>query len=208
MKRISTYWRELLCLASGSILVYTLMLWITHPPQKPSRRAVLSLFIASAAIIFVLSLRSLWRRKWRDRLAKLGASVLSRVSRFLARMFERFGNTRGGKTIVSGKTTLIFHGIERDIPTRKLPGKKKWKQLASTRERLGHLYQTFVTLRIRGGTAVYASDTPTDVQKRTEELNTVDEERLLSLYIRSRYDDRIEPLECDVVDLRERLDYK
>ncbi len=200
------YWRECSATVSFSFLCHLVMkLVVDRPSSSLGRFAYFALIIADL-VITALLLRSLWRNKWKAAFAKTAQKLFESLSRLairlLDRIFERFG-LKSHQNIIKGKTEVIFDAVDGERNGRRKKA-KRWKHLESDRERLGFLYGSMITHRIKEGKRARSSDTPLELREREE--NTHTEEELFTLYIDARYDDRTEVKEETVMSLKRRLE--
>ena len=65
-----------------------------------------------------------------------------------------------------------------------------------------YLYRYRTNDRIKHGDRIYAADTPSELRER-EDIPERDE-ALLDLYVTYRYDDRREPSESEITELKEK----
>ena len=192
MKRILNYWRETLCLFSFCVFAWSISRSIFAPPDNSFTALALLIIGFSSIAFFIYLFRWLWRNKWRYKYCSIKEKLLEKATRFFARFFEKLmkkwsmGNKK--KNVIGGNTRIIFDDtlFKRDERS----GKKalRYKQLKSDRERLRFLYRSMIMSKIRSGERIRSYDTPLELKTRSE--NSENADKLFSMYIGARYDDR------------------
>jgi hypothetical protein len=209
MKFIKKIWREALLLADVAAFLALMYLWSVSRPENMYLRAFMLIGIAATIVFAVLLLRSLWRAKWRAATAKAMQRVFGRIQKFFEKFADRLGWGRKGKSVLSGKTTVIFDRRYDDAATENrsyTTRPPKWKQLDNDRDRMRYLYRKMVSGKIKKGARIYSADTPSEAEQKIEK--TPSEKQLFDLYISCRYDERKSPKASDVQELKRELEIK
>ena len=205
MKKIWEYWREIGCVFAVTLFSYFLLLWSNDPPKTNNERFLLSAGAVASFLVLLVLLRQLWRKKWKYAFAQATQQLWTQAAKLFSRAFEHFAkkwNLSGGgrQTTLFGKTTVRFDfGMAEKTGKRsaKLP---KWKNLQTDRERLGFLYRRMITEKIKAGTRVYASDTPSEARARS--VNSESENALFDCYTHIRYDERAVPSAQKILSMK------
>ena len=202
MKKLLRWKWELLLLLLVGIMGGLLSYWLTANPTSSFVRFLLSVGIFADGGFAVLVLRRLWRDKWRQALAKGSRAIASGIAKLFLRLFERWNllaptkrNQLGGKTTFS----LDLSSFRTEKAIRHKP--KKWRQLQSNRERMSFLYRHMMVEKLRHGFLANASDTPSELAQRGE--HEAHETALFQLYTDLRYDERREPTDEILAELRD-----
>lgn len=159
------------------------------------------LFFLAFLILFYLILRK-WGKKVGQPLKELAeravhrlfARVMDAVESFRVRLGRGYDHLTGGVT----RITFDFSSGKKKPSRFRRVG---WRQLETEREKLGRLYTEVVEDRLRAGARLSPSDTPGEIRDKTPEWSSEDEQ-ILSLYARHRYDERISPPEGEGNRLR------
>ena len=187
----------------GQVAVY----WSVHRPTDPGVRALLILLSALCAALLYFTLRKLWRTKWCHALLKAARNLLSKASRWMLKLLDKWSLTGHGSRVLKGKTSVSFDFStpERVAKTKKKP--RKWKQLRTNRERMGFLYRHMLTKRIQSGMEIRPWETPAELKEKAE--NAPHEEALFDLYLDHRYDERTDCISDDTIsELKEAFQIK
>ena len=141
-------------------------------------------FLIADVIALYFTLRKLWRTKWKRLLLQSAQKIVSKIAKVLMSFIEK---RLGGKkaTVLSGKATISFDLPLQNQEKQKAPKVLKWKKLKSDREKLGYLYKHMIEHRIKHGSQIFSSETPTEIMHQGE--NEVFEEHIFSLYVDNRY---------------------
>ena len=206
MKKLWKLRFELSSLLSFTFVLGICIYWISRRPSAPFIRFLLSLSLFASAALFVLSFRRLWQTKWKKAVAKGIRKALSSAAKLLIRILEKWNEKQKGKHILGGKTTVSFDFSLLEKEEKKPRKPRKWKQLQSNKERLRFLYRRMINERIEKGVPIYSSETPCEIQQKTE--YEAHEEELFSLYIGMRYDERAEPNEEALLKLKDNFHVK
>ena len=209
MKKILEYWREIGCLFAGTLFAYFLLLWSNRPPKTNNERFLLSAGAVVSFLVLLVLLRQLWRRKWKYAFAQATQQLWARAATLFSGVFEHFAKKwnlggAGKQTTLFGKTTVHFDFGTAEKAVKKAAKLPKWKQLQNDRERLGFLYRRMITEKIKAGTRVYASDTPSEVRVRS--VNSEPENALFDCYTHIRYDERAVPSAQKILSMKNSLD--
>ena len=197
MNGVNKYKHELLLL----ILFIAFLLLITLSSSDPLIDLIFKLALIADVVAFFATLLALWRNKWRGALAKVAQKAFVRVAGAFMRVLEAVGARKKNRNILSGETQVTFSVERAERQKRASARSKKWKHLESSRDRMRYLYRYSVNDRIKRGERIYAADTPSELRAR-EEISERDE-ALLGLYVTYRYDDRREPSEEEIDELKE-----
>ena len=206
---IKEYWQEGVLL-SAVVGFVTLGYYFTY--ERPADRFAQSFMIiglVAFAVLGVIMLRRLWKRKWKDAATERWQKVFSRLQKLLEGVSNKLGlGKKIKKSILTGESKVIFEkkgsydGVKVTYE-QKLP---KWRQLRDNRSRMRYLYRNMMTDKIRRGESVYAFETPSELSERKS--NTAEEQRLFDLYIKCRYDERKAPEPIDIARIKRELDIK
>lgn len=195
---ISKYKLELLLL----LLFVAFLLLITLSSPNPLIDLIFKLSLIADVVAFFYTLLALWRNKWRGAVVRTAQKAFVRVAKAFMRVLEAVGARRKNRNILSGQTQVSF-SIERAERTRKSElRQKKWKQLESSREKMRYLYRYSIKDRIKRGERIYATDTPSELREREDIIER--DEAMLALYVAYRYDERREPSESEIMQLKEK----
>ena len=203
---IKKYWAE-----SAAVLWLSLLLHFSVMAVDVSEKSSFGRFLAFAGVAssfaaLVLTLRYLWRKKWKkafaDKLQAIMTGVFGMMSALIDRILERFGRAR--KDVLGGKTAVIFDS-ERTEKNKKHKKTRKWRSLENDRERLGFLYGRMIENRLKNKKRVRPADTPCELKEREE--NSPPEEELFDIYIEVRYNESAELSEEKLKSIKDRLEY-
>lgn len=195
---ISKYKLELLLL----LLFVAFLLLITLSSPNPLIDLIFKLSLIADVVAFFYTMLALWRNKWRGAVVRTAQKAFVRVAKAFMRVLEAVGARRKNRNILSGQTQVSF-SIERAERTRKSElRQKKWKQLESSREKMRYLYRYSIKDRIKRGERIYATDTPSELREREDIIER--DEAMLALYVAYRYDERREPSESEIMQLKEK----
>lgn len=192
------YFSEILIL----LLIVALLFMLTQSPRDPLISLIHKILIIADILLILGTLRKLWREKWRKAVAKKAHEVIVRVIELVLRVSERFNITGRRKNVILGKTKVEFN-FERAEKQREQRGRgKKWRHLESSREKLRYIYRRSISEKVKHGEHIYPQETPSELRER--ESNSEGEREMLDLYVTYRYDERHEPDEKAVSDLKEK----
>ena len=207
MKHLLIYYRlELISLLLFGGATATLAVWTN---VKPTNHYI-QLAFAAVLLCFVIPLYLISRKSWRERyrtpfVIGLRKAIVG-ASHFLIKIAGRFSFFHRGN-VISGRTTVHydFSAFRKDARRKRKTAEKqpRWKDMESPRQKLGFLYYRVITDRIRHGEIITAHETPLEISQRPTENEAVTE--LFKLYNEVRYDERSEPDEEAILDLREKL---
>ncbi len=184
----------------------TLAVWTNVKPSNHYAQLGFAILLAS----FVLPLYFVMRKNWRDRyrapfIIGLRKAIIG-ASRFLIKIAGRFSFFHRGN-VISGRTTVHydFSAFRKDTRRARKKAEKppRWKDMENPRQKLGFLYYRVITDRIKHGETVTSHETPLELSERFNENET--ENELFKMYISTRYDERKELDENEVLELRDRL---
>lgn len=184
------------------LLVVALLFMLTQSPRDPLVSLIHKLLIIADVLLILGTLRRLWREKWRKFVAKKAHEVILRVVEFFIRVSDRLNLASRRKNVISGKTKVEFNFERAEKQREQRARGKRWKHLVSARERLRYIYRMTLSDKIKHGGRIYAQDTPSELA-RSEDIGEGERELML-LYATYRYDERREPDDKAVADLKEK----
>ena len=203
MKYVRKYWREAVCVLLFSGLGGCVSLLINGGKTAKIIAAVLAV---ADVVALVLLVRLLWRIKWKKALVRGLQKAFEALSKFFLKVSDavmrRLGKYR--KNTLYGNARITYYGSAERRGKKAARKTVKWKQLDSTRERLGFLYRYMIGKRISEGARARASDTPCELKKSIS--SSVEQDELFELYIGARYDERFEVSDAQLDSLKLRLD--
>lgn len=207
MRRFLIYYRlELIALLLFGCATATLAVWNNVKPQNHYVQLGFALVLAAFVIPLYLVMRKNWREKYRAPVIIGIRKAIVGASRFLIKIVGRFSFFHRGN-VISGRTTVHydFSAFRKDQRRRRKTAEKqpRWKDMESPRQRLGFLYYRVISDRIRHGEVITSHETPLEISQRPTEKEA--ENELFKMYNEVRYDERYEPDEQAVYDLREKL---
>ena len=208
MKFIKNFWRECLLvilLGTAATLIYY---WTADRPTDTLTQSFMLIGIAVCLAGSVWLVKSLWRDKWRRAATRGMQRLFAKVQRFFERFAERLGFKRSNKSVLGGKTRVIFDRVQsgEEIANAKAAKPPKWKHLEGERERMRYLYRQMIAGKLKKGALIYASDTPSEIEGKQEK--TPSEGELFELYIGYRYDERKCPDAEEIKRLKKELEIK
>ncbi|MBE6597747.1 MAG: hypothetical protein E7641_08795 [Ruminococcaceae bacterium] len=159
----------------------------------------LLLYICDIALVY-LTLRKLYRLKWRKAIISVAQKIAAAVAKLFMRIREILPFPANPKNVISGETKIHFDFDEVNYKREKSKKQLKWKQLRTDRERLRYLYRYVVSERIKHGERIYASHTPSEIELISN--NTESEAEVFTLYKNYRYDERKIPNEEQIQTLK------
>lgn len=209
MKKIWEYWREIGCVFAVTLFSYFLLLWSNDPPKTNNERFLLSAGAVASLIVLLALLRQLWRKKWKYAFAQATQQLWAQAAKLLSGAFERFAKKwnfggAGRQTTLFGRTTVRFDFGTAEKSVKRSGKPPRWKNLQTDRERLGFLYRRMITEKIKTGTRVYASDTPSEARARG--INSEPENVLFDCYTHARYDERAVLSAQTILSIKNSLD--
>lgn len=184
------------------LLVVALLFMLTQSPRDPLVSLIHKLLIIADVLLILGTLRRLWREKWRKFVAKKAHEVILRVVEFFIRVSDRLNLASRRKNVISGKTKVEFNFERAEKQRDQRARGKRWKHLESPREKLRYIYRQTLSNKIKHGGRIYAQDTPSELAK-SEDIGEGERELML-LYATYRYDERREPDDKAVADLKEK----
>ena len=207
MRRFLIYYRlELISLLLFGGATATLAVWTSVKPTNHYVQLCFALVLMAFVIPLYLVSRKSWREKYRMPIIIGFRKAIVGASRFLIKIAGRFSFFHRGN-VISGRTTVHydFSAFRKDTRRKRKTAEKqpRWKDMESPRQRLGFLYYRVITDRIKHGEVITSHETPLEISQRPTENEAVTE--LFKLYNEVRYDERNEPDEEAVYNLREKL---
>ena len=193
---LSRFWMEISFFLCAEAFLFFLAREIYRPSDfMPQRILSFALKLLSGIGMLLLLLR-LWRKKWKKRWTAGCKKLFSRIGKtirhYIGRLFEKLNlRGRGRYDRIGGTTVITFDEGERKKQKRHTGKLIRWKQTESDRERLRLLYRYMIRHKRKQGMHVSLSDTPLELRRREELADG--EEALFDLYIKTRYDERVEP---------------
>ncbi len=197
MKTIYRYRYEI---ALFVLLCFFLPIAFFDPDTSFASALKLLLYAADVALIY-LTIRKLFRLKWRKAIISCAQKVFTAIAKLFMRFLEKWPFTHGAKNIIMGETKFHFEFEEKITVAGRSAKHPKWKQLKTEREKLRYLYRHIISQRIKHGERIYSSLTPSEIEGMRE--NTYPESRIFDLYKDYRYDDRKLPEEDQIRDIKE-----
>lgn len=189
MRLLKKYRYEFLSISLvTALLIFSFYLLFGNYAVKSIRFALFVLVIADAIGLY-FTFRKLWRTKWKRLFLASVQKIVAKISKLLTIFIEKHMK-KEKVTILSGKTTVSFDLSLQELKNQKSSKPLKWKKLKNNRERLGYLYRNMIEHKIKHGSLIYSSDTPSEVKDKSE--NEVVENRIFDLYIDNRYKDTID----------------
>lgn len=207
MKLFFIYHRlELIALLLFGCATATLAVWSSVKPQNHYAQLGFAIVLLLFVVPFYIVLRKSWREKYRAPVIIGLRKAIVGASRLLIKIVGRFGIFHRGN-VISGRTTVHYDlsAFRKDTRRRRKTIEKplRWKDMESPREKLGFLYYKRMTEHIKHGEIITSHETPLELSERFNENEA--ENELFDMYISVRYDERIEPNESEVNELREKL---
>lgn len=193
----------MICLAGLLYGIYDVYCY--YDPQNPYVQMAFA--VAAAIVIFFLFriMRRLWNKQFKSAVGRGIKRLFNKIAGIVVRYADKISFYFGKGNVVGGETTVRFDysvfKARKNKPERFKP--PKWKDMNTTREKLGFLYYKLITLRIKNGMEACPQDTPSELKVRQE--NSENEEKLFDIYITARYDERATVDEQEILDLKERL---
>lgn len=205
MNNIARLRDEIFILLFSGVIAAVYKYWKEENPQEPYIKLALAIAVAVSIFFIFFFMRKIWNQKAKELFASKLRNLISRVfgmiMRFAAKLniFRRHGNVLEGKTTVS----FDFSGFKAKKKRQEKFIPPKWKDMDSERKKLGFLYYKLITRKMKNGMKAFASDTPIELRRRTE--NSEAEEKLFDMYIGTRYDEGASLNEQEILDLKEKL---
>lgn len=209
IENIRRLWREICCIFLLTYLIYSFYIWHRETPEDQyAAWLLLATNLIELALLFRLII-DLWRLKWKKLFARGTQKLLGALTRFISAFFDKYIakwlGPRRPQNIISGNSRITLDTITfEQKPQRKK--QVKWKNLKDDRQRLGFIYRHMIISKIRAGDIVFPHDTPSEIQKRLN--NLPHEERVFELYTASRYDERTELSEYEIAELKNKFEIK
>lgn len=206
MKTIKKYGWEILCVLSAILILGIGVYWAGHQPTDPPVLFGLNVGIILCAVLFVISFIRLWRTKWKTAIASGLRKLLVGIATLFVAIVEKWNENANVNDRLGGTTSVSFDFSPLEKEEKKAHKLPKWKHLQTDRERLRFLYRAMMTERVKKGALVYSDETPTELKQKQE--NEAHEEELFDLYISCRYDERQQPSEETLQQLKEQFHVK
>ena len=189
MKNVYKYRYEIFAsLLTLGLLTIILYLNVVKPENEPLRTALLISLVADA-VLLCLTLRKLWKTKWKKQVASSVKKVFAKIAKAIMIFLEKWNTLIGDdKNVLSGKTTVSFDFSLQESRKQRIPKPLKWKQLKTDRERLRYLYRQMIIHKIDSGVSIRSSSTPLEIKEKCESDEF--ETELFEMYIDCRYDER------------------
>ncbi|MBE6627957.1 MAG: hypothetical protein E7629_03430 [Ruminococcaceae bacterium] len=206
MKIMKKYGWEFLLFFSLSIVLSIGFYWVGNQPTDPWVLFGLNAGLLLCGILFIVTFIRLWRVKWKKAIAAGLRKLLTGLASLFIAIVEKWNEAQNDGGHLGGKTSIsfdLFRAEKEDKKSAKLP---KWKHLQTDRERMRFLYRSMMTERVKRGALVYSSETPSELKQKQE--NQEHEETLFDLYISHRYDERQQPSEEAIENLKEQFHIK
>lgn len=191
MMRIKKYAYEIYAVILATVFFEIVVYWATEDSMARWLRSALPVVFAVDCVLLYFTLRKLWRTKWRKRVVSTAQRIIAKIAKRLMSFIEKRNIKKNRKTtVLSGRTRISF-----DLPIPESDEKKpkkapRWKQLQDNRERLGYLYKKLIEHKIKHGSPVYSSETPSEIKLKGE--NEAVENEIYDLYIANRYRETVE----------------
>ena len=207
MRRFLIYYRlELISLLLFGCATATLAIWNKVKPTNHYIQLAFAIVLLLFVIPLYLVMRSNWRQRYRRPFIIGLRKAIVGASRFLIKIVGRFSFFHRGN-VISGRTTVHydFSAFRKDERRRRKTAEKqpRWRDMESPRQKLGFLYYRVISDRIKHGEIITSHETPLEISKRPTENEAMDE--LFQMYNEVRYDERNQPDEETVCNLREKL---
>ena len=197
---------EILCLFSFLLILSVGFYWAGNQPTDPWVLFGLNACLVSAGILFIVTFIRLWRKKWKQALKEGLHKLLTGLINLFFAVVEKWNESQNQADRLGGTTSVFFDLTLKEKAEKKAQKPPKWKHLQTDRERVRFLYRAMMTERVRKGDLIYSSETPAELKQKQE--NQPHEEELFDLYIACRYDERQQPPEEAVEQLKEQFHVK
>lgn len=207
MKRFLTYYRlELIAFLLFCCATATLAVWNNVKPSNHYVQLAFAIVLAIFVIPLYLVMRKNWREKYRAPIIIGLRKAIIGASRFLIKIATRFSFFHRGN-VISGRTTVHydFSAFRKDTRRKRKVSEKqpRWKDMENSRQKLKFLYYRVITDKIKHGEVIASHETPFEISQRIQENDAQSD--LFKMYNEIRYDERQEPSEQEILDLREKL---
>ena len=198
MRFLKKYWLELAAFADLELFVWsaTRRYW-GEPLKNKALETVLDALIMVSGIalcFFIWRLSKKWRERTAEQVRVLSRKLLRRISERVLQILERWQRRLGRNTgdLLGGRTRMEFD-LYGDRGKRGKHRRAAWRQLESEREKIRWLYAGMVESRLKRGTHILPSDTPSQIARRKD--STPEQCELITWYEDCRYDPRRSPPE-------------
>ena len=206
MKEKKYHGLELLCLFSFVLILSVGFYWVGNQPKDPWILFGLNACLLLSGILFLVTLVRLWRLKWKQALKDGLRKLLTGLASLFIAIAEKWNESQSATDRLGGTTSVFFDLTLKEKAEKKAKKAPKWKHLQTDRERVRFLYRSMMNERVRKGDLIYSSETPLELKQKQE--NQAHEEELFDLYLSCRYDERSEPSEEAVEQLKEQFHVK
>ena len=197
---------ELLCLFSFVLVLSIGFYWAGNQPTDPWILFGLNVGLVLSGILFLLTFIHLWRVKWKKALKDGLYKLLTGLVTLFFAVVEKWNESQNQSDRLGGTTSVFFDLNLKEKAEKKSQKPPKWKHLQTDRERVRFLYRAMMTERVKRGALVYSSETPAELKQKQE--NQPHEEELFDLYIACRYDERQQPPEETIEQLKDQFHVK
>ena len=206
MKEKKYHGLEFLCLFSFLLILSVGFYWAGNQPTDPWVLFGLNACLLLSGILFLITLVRLWRLKWKQALKDGLRKLLTGLASLFIAIAEKWNESQSATDRLGGTTSVFFDLTLKEKAEKKAKKAPKWKHLQTDRERVRFLYRSMMNERVRKGDLIYSSETPLELKQKQE--NQAHEEELFDLYLSCRYDERSEPSEEAVEQLKEQFHVK
>ena len=206
MKEKKYHGLELLCLFSFVLILSVGFYWVGNQPKDPWVLFGLNACLLLSGILFLVTLVRLWRLKWKQALKDGLRKLLTGLASLFIAIAEKWNESQNQADRLGGTTSVFFDLTLKEKAEKKSQKPPKWKHLQTDRERVRFLYRAMMTERVKKGALVYSNETPIELKQKQE--NQPHEDELFNLYIACRYDERQQPPEEAVEQLKEQFHVK
>ena len=206
MKEKKYHGLEFLCLFSFLLILSVGFYWAGNQPTDPWVLFGLNSGLLLSGILFLITLVRLWRLKWKQALKDGLRKLLTGLASLFIAIAEKWNESQSATDRLGGTTSVFFDLTLKEKAEKKAKKAPKWKHLQTDRERVRFLYRSMMNERVRKGDLIYSSETPLELKQKQE--NQAHEEELFDLYLSCRYDERSEPSEEAVEQLKEQFHVK
>ena len=201
------YLREIILFVLISLFLTVALVWNELRPSNYYVQLVLGLILLGLGIAIYLLSRNTWRGKYRRPFILKARKVIIGASRFIMRILGRFNLFSRRGNVLSGRTSVHYDlsVLSRETRRKRKKSEKplRWRDMESSRQKLGFLYYKLISGYIKHGARITSHETPAELRARFNENEA--ETELFDFYISTRYDERREPNEDKDLELKEKL---
>lgn len=203
MEKIARLRDEIFILLFGGVIAAVYKYYKENNPQDPYIKLGLAIAVAVSIFFIFFFMRRIWNQKAKELFATKLKNLLLRVFGRIARFASKF--LRRGSNVLEGKTTVSFDfsGFKAKKKRQEKFIPPKWKDMDSSRKKLGFLYYKLITKKMKNGMKAFASDTPIELSRRSQ--NSDDENIIFDMYVGARYDETASLDEQAIINLKEKL---